>query len=360
MPRPSWKGFLRLSLVSCPVYLSPATTRTKSIRLNQVWVPRAEPVDMEEADEEPTPIGRGRGVSQGAAELAGEAEEEPEYAAPATRIALRPHDPHTGEEIGRDEVRKGYEYERGQFVTFTQEELKALDVESSHTIDLTTFVPRAEVDPLYFNTPYYVYPDGTVAAEAYRTISAAMAEAGMAGLGRLTLSRRERMVLVEPRGQGLALITLRAAEEVRAAEFDGFAGELDAEAVAVAGMIIQRKTGSFDPSTFRDRYQEALKELIEAKLKGLPVKARPATRPAPVFDLMAALKQSLAQETGGAARGGPKRRTAADRRQSSLLLPVSGGAASSRGQPPRERAPGGRVGGQGAKDQIARTEPKPV
>src|SRR5439155_10423889 len=118
--------------------------------------------------------------------------------------------------------------------------------------------------------------------------------------------------------------TLRAAEEVRAAEFGSFEGELDAEAVAIAGMIIKRKIGSFDPSIFRDRYQEALKELIEAKLKGLPVKARPATRPAPFFDLMAALKQSLAQETGGAGRGKPKCRTAADRRQSSLLLPVSG------------------------------------
>ena len=120
-----------------------------------------------------------------------------------------------------------------------------------------------------------MYPDGTVAAEAYRTISAAMADAGMAGLGRLTLSRRERMVLVEPRGQGLALITLRAAEEVRASEFDGFGGELDAEAVAIAGMIIERKTGSFDPSTFRDRYQKALKELIEAKLKACPPRRVP-------------------------------------------------------------------------------------
>ena len=152
MPRASWKGFLRLSLVSCPVYLSPATSRTKSIRLNQVWVPRTrptEPVEAEE-DEETTQIeiGRDRGFGQRAAELAADAEDEPEYAAAATRIALRPHDPQTGEEIDRDEVRKGYEYERGQFVTFTPEELKALDLESSHTIDLTTFVPRAEVDPL--------------------------------------------------------------------------------------------------------------------------------------------------------------------------------------------------------------------
>src|SRR5712671_4613645 len=291
MPRASWKGFLRLSMVSCPVYLSPATSRTKSIRLNQVWVPRArpaEPVDMEENQEDVAPISCGRGVSQGAAELAAEAEEEPEYAAPATRIALRPHDPHTGEEIDRDEVRKGYEYERGQFVTFTPEELKALDVESSHTIDLTTFVPRAEVDPLYFNTPYYVYPDGTVAAETYRTISTAMVEIGMAGLGRLTLSRRERMVLVEPRGAGMALITLRAAEEVRAADFSGYDGELDEEAVAIAAMIIKRKPGTFDPATFRDRYQDALRELIEAKVKGLPIAAPAVEAPSPVIDLMTA------------------------------------------------------------------------
>ena len=154
------------------------------------------------------------------------------------------------------------------------------------------------------------------------------------------------MVLVEPRGQGLALITLRAAQEVRAAEFDGFEGELDAEALAIAGMIIQRKTGSFDPSIFRDRYQEALRELIEAKIKGLPVKARPVARPAPVLELMAALKQSLAQETGEAAPSKPKRRAAADRRQSSLLMPVSGkrGKEPSRTatEAPSKRRSGGR------------------
>src|SRR5947207_6719948 len=314
MPRASWKGFLRLSLVSCPVYLSPATTRTKSIRLNQVWVPRArpaEPVEREENQEDVAPISRGRGISQGAAELAAEAEEEPEYAAPATRIALRPNDPHTAEEIERDEVRKGYEYERGQFVTFTPDELKALDVESSHTIDLTSFVPRADVDPLYFSTPYYLYPEGPVAAEAYRVISSAMAESGMAGLGRLTLSRRERMVLVEPRGAGMALITLRAAEEVRAADFSRYDGEIDEGAVSIAAMIINRKTGAFDPATFRDRYQDALRELIEAKLKGRPIAAPAVVAPPPVVDLMTALKHSLAQESGETASK-LKRRAAGD------------------------------------------------
>ena len=174
MPRASWKGFLRLSLVSCPIYLTPATTKTKTIRLNRIWVPSEEPAP---SDRKP---GRQPPLDERSSSLANvEDEDEPEpietYAGPATRVALRPHDPHSGEEIERDEVVKGYEYERGQFVTFTAEELKALDVESSRTIDLSTFVPRADIDPVYFSTPYYVYPDGRVAAEAYSVIGHALA-----------------------------------------------------------------------------------------------------------------------------------------------------------------------------------------
>ena len=328
MPRASWKGFLRLSLVSCPVYLSPATTRAKPVRLHQVWVPaessREAPPGFDESEDETRPrVGRRGGRPEPAETFDDEAEPEPLHEAPATRIALRPHDPQTGEEIERDQLRKGYEYERGRFVTFTPAELKSLDVESSHTIDLTSFVPRIEVDPIYFNTAYYLYPDGAVALEPYRVIGAALAETGMAALGRLTLSRRERMVLVEPRGPGMALITLRAAEEVRTADFSRCEGELDAEAVAIAAMIINRKTGSFDPSTFRDRYQDALRAMIEAKIAGLPMKEAPAIAPAPAFDLLAALKRSLEQESGAAAAR-PKRKAAGDRRQQTLLLPMAG------------------------------------
>jgi len=317
MPRASWKGFLRLSLVSCPIYLSPATTRTKSIRLHQVWQPKAGhsgPVDDEEEDEQPAPARRSF-----AEDFRGEARPEPPSPA---RVALRPHDPHTGEEIEREEVVKGYEYERGQFVTFTPEELKALDVESSKIIDLETFVPRAEVDPVYFSTPYYVYPDGRIADQTFGVIGAAMREAGTVGIGRVTLSRRERPVMIEPRDAGLVLITLRASGEVRAPSFAAADAEIDADMVAIAAMIIKRRSGHFDPATFRDRYLEALRELIEAKMKGLPVRPREIAPPRPVVNLMAALKRSLAQETGAAAR--TARKAAGDRRQASLLLPVSG------------------------------------
>src|SRR3984957_15937804 len=265
MPRASWRGFLRLSLVSCPIYLSPATTRTKPIRLHQVWQPA--PVDVDK-DDFPDLGGAQQGSAPSVTRLrADNASAGGDETPAATRITLRPHDPGTGAEIEKHEVVKGYEYSRGQFLTFTDEELKALDVESSKIVDLEKFAPSAGIDPVYFDSPYYVYPDGPIAVEALRVIGAAIAEAGVVGIGRLTLSRRERMVMVEPRGAWVALFTLRAAEEVRAAQFGIAEGEPDAEMVAIAKAIIAQRTGSFDPSTYRDRYQEALQELIEAKMR---------------------------------------------------------------------------------------------
>jgi DNA end-binding protein Ku len=155
-----------------------------------------------------------------------------------------------------------------QFVTFTAEELKARDVESSKMVNLEKFVPRGDIDPVYFDSPYYLYPDGSIAIETLRVIGAAMADAGLVGLGRLTLSWRERMVMVQPRGTGMALFTLRAADEVRPVQFPSVEGDLDAEMVAIADAIIRRRTGSFDPSRYRDRYQDALRELVEDRRAG--------------------------------------------------------------------------------------------
>jgi DNA end-binding protein Ku len=165
MPRASWRGYLRLSLVSCPIYLSPATAWTKPIRLHQVW--RATPADevgdlSDQEREEDIPERPGSRPTQDYVE------DQAERTRPATRIMLRPHDPTTGVEVEKEEVVRGYEYERGQYVTFTRDELKALDLESSKVIDLETFVPRGEVDPVYFSSPYYLYPDGQMAVEAIR------------------------------------------------------------------------------------------------------------------------------------------------------------------------------------------------
>src|SRR5262249_51053583 len=191
MPRRSWRGFLRLSLVNCPVYLSPATTRAKPIRLHQVWQPA--PVDVDQ-DESPERSAGQQGSASSSARTSTEDGSLDEDQSPAaTRIALRPHDPGTGEEIDKREVVRGYEYGRGQFVTFTPEELKALDVESSKVIDLEKFVARDDLDPVYYDTPYYLYPDGPIAIETLQVIGASMAETGVVGLGRLTLSRRERV-----------------------------------------------------------------------------------------------------------------------------------------------------------------------
>ena len=323
MPRASWSGFLRLSLVTCPVYLSPATTESKRVRLNQL------------------------------------------NSKTGNRVSQRLVDSKTGEELSRDQIVKGFEFDRDRYVTLSDDELRDLHIESSKTIELDRFVSRDEVDPIYLDTPYYVYPDGEIASETFRVIGEAMARSNKAGLGRIVLSNRERLVLVEPRGGGLVMSTLRASDEVRAADFGVKEdGQADAEMVALAETIIERKGGPFEPGTFHDRYQDALRELVESKMKGQVTAASEAVEEPPkVINLMDALKRSLAREEASSGQAGPaspaKRgaKATGDRRQPALLLPVSGGRDAKLEPATQPVAPAGpkrrRTGAEAAAEPVA-------
>lgn len=284
MPRPYWSGQLRLSLVSCPIYLTPATSESERIRLNQI------------------------------------------NPATGNRIALQPVDVVTRDPVERSDLVRGYEIEKGHYVILTNDELDDLKIESSRVLDLTAFVDRASIDPLYIDASYYVYPEKG-AEEAYRVIAEAMLNKRKAALGRVTFAMREHPVLVEPFGGGILMATLRSTDEVRAAEFDFKDGKLNPEMIEIAETIIERMKGKFEPTAFRDRYQDALRELIEAKAKGMKLKQPEPAHPSNVIDLMAALKRSLQQNQATSQPGTKKKRGRAtsDRRQGSLLLPVRGG-----------------------------------
>jgi len=307
MPRPSWSGHLRVSLVTCPIALAPATSEADRIRLNQIN-PKT-----------------------------------------GNRISLKPVDSETGEPVERSDIVKGYQYEKGQYVRLEKEDLDALQIESTRILDLTSFVDRDSVNDLFVETPYYVYPEGKTGVEAYRVIGAAMRNRKKVGIGSIVLTSREHPVMVEPHEEGLMMSILRSAEEVREANYDLPKDKIDPEMVRMAEEIMDRLKGKWEPEKFRDRYQDALHELIEAKVKGLPREKRPtAEEPSNVIDLMAALKKSLSSRAGaeqepvGAAK--PKKARPQDRRQQSMLLPVQGGgkkpaAAQRREERAEEEAP---------------------
>ncbi len=257
MPRPTWKGFLKLSLVSCPVALYPATSTRQRISFNI--------------------LNRKTG----------------------DRTRYLVVDSETGDPVDPEDRVRGYEISKNNYVFVEDEEIDAVKIESTHTIDIDNFVPRKEIDGIYLDAPYYLAPDGKVGEDAFLVIREAMREKQMAGIARIVMSRRERMLLIEPRGKGLLATTLRNANEVRneAAYFDSIPDmELPDEMLAIAKDIIERKSAHFDPSKFEDRYEQALKELIEAKRAGQPVHIPEAPRPRPTANLMDALRRSLERE----------------------------------------------------------------
>jgi DNA end-binding protein Ku len=257
--RPSWEGHLRLSLVTCPVALYPATTEAETIRFNLIN-PKTN-----------------------------------------NRIKMQTVDAGTGEVVSRGDLVKGFEIAKGEYVFFDKEELDAVKLESTRIIDIEKFVPRASIDRLYWDTPYHLVPSGKTGVEAFAVIREAMKQKGTVAIGRLVMSTRERVCAIEIEESGLVLTTLRTAQEVRDVTEVAHPDlpKPDKQMLAIAEKIIEQQSGDFDPSEFTDRYEDALRALIEDKKKGKPVKsAKPANDDGKVVDLMEALRKSL---TGGGA-----------------------------------------------------------
>jgi DNA end-binding protein Ku len=261
--RPSWQGHLRLSLVACPVSLFPATTTANDVSFHLIN-PKT-----------------------------------------GNRIRQQVMDPETGEVERRDLVRS-YEYEKDRYVLLTDEELRSVRLESTRTIDIERFVDAADIDRIWWNDPYYLAPDGKAGLDAFHVIRTALEQAGKVALGRIVLSTRERIVAIEPRGQGMLVTTLRSHDEVRDAEevFEDIPkAKRDPAMIEIAERIIAQQEGPWDPSQFKDRYEDALRELIKAKQDGGEDVAAPAPREDNVIDLMEALRRSL--EQGGKAAKAP-------------------------------------------------------
>ena len=265
-PRPSWKGFLKLSLVACAVSMYPATTTSQRIRFNII------------------------------------------NKATGNRIHNEVVDAETGEPVDAEDRVKGYQVEKGQYVLLDDEELDNVALASTHTIDIDEFVPMADVDRIYLDESYYIAPQDEVAQEAFAVIREAMHKEDLAGLARVVVYRRERLLLLRPRGKGLMATTLRYQDEVRdeSEYFDDIPStKVPADMLKLATHILETKKGKFDPAKFEDRYETALKELVKAKQAGKKTPVPSDSRPSNVVNLMDALRRSAKADRDKADRREP-------------------------------------------------------
>lgn len=254
-PRASWKGHLKLSLVSCPVRLYPAISASEKISFNQL------------------------------------------HKDTHNRINMKPVDPELGM-VERADLVRGYEYEAKQYIIIEDSDLEAVKIESKHTIDIEAFVDAGEVDTIYQESPYYLAPDGPMAEETFGVLREAMKKAGKVAIARVVLSSRERVVTIAPRENGMFVETLRNPNEVRSTSeyFDGIENKKpDAEMLTLAEMLIKQKVKKFNPKDYEDRYEAALMEMIRDKLKGHKPIIAAAPERGNVINLMDALKASLGQ-----------------------------------------------------------------
>jgi len=286
-PRANWKGFLRLSLVTCPVALYPATSDTEKVSFNQ--------------------INRKTGH----------------------RIKYTKVDAETGDEVANEDIVKGYKVDTDTYVEVTKEELDDVALESTHTIEIDEFVPKDEIDNRYLIRPYYLIPDGKVGHDAFAVIRETVRSMNKVAIGRVVLTNREHIIALEPLGKGLMGTLLRYPYEVRS-ETEYFADIQDVkitkDMLDLARHIVEQKSASFDPEEFEDHYEAALIDLINKKRAGIRITAKaPAKTGDNVINLMDALKRSLASEKQSApaakAKGKKQKRMEGQRE---MLLPITG------------------------------------
>ena len=286
-PRANWKGFLRLSLVTCPVALYPATSDTEKVSFNQ--------------------INRKTGH----------------------RIKYTKVDAETGDEVANEDIVKGYKVDTDTYVEVTKEELDDVALESTHTIEIDEFVPKDEIDNRYLIRPYYLIPDGKVGHDAFAVIRETVRSMNKVAIGRVVLTNREHIIALEPLGKGLMGTLLRYPYEVRS-ETEYFGDIQDVkitkDMLDLARHIVEQKSASFDPEEFEDHYEDALIDLINKKRAGIRITAKaPAKTGDNVINLMDALKRSLASEKQSApaakAKGKKQKRIEGQRE---MLLPISG------------------------------------
>jgi DNA end-binding protein Ku len=255
MPRAYWKGFLRLSLVTCPIELFPAVSQSEKTHFHQINTRTGHRLRQQMVDEE------------------------------------------TGRAVDTEHKGRGYELAKGKYVEIDEEELKAIRIESTRTVDIDGFVPRAEIDKRYLDRPYYITPGGKTGAEAFVVIRDAMQNEKRVALARIVMANREHMIMLEPLGKGLLGTTLRYAYEVRS-EKDYFSHipspRVTKDMVSLAAHILESKATKFDPDKFQDEYEKALRKLVQRKAKGHAIEApEPEERPSNVINLMDALRESV-------------------------------------------------------------------
>jgi DNA end-binding protein Ku len=273
-PRANWKGYLKLSLVSCAIALFPATSTSERVRFNI--------------------INRETG----------------------NRVRYDVVDAESGEEVPKEDRVKGYK-SGDSYVLLEEDELDEVALESTHTIDIESFVPRDEVDEIYLDESYYLVPEDKVGYEAFAVIREAMREEGLAGIARVVMYRRERLVMLQPRGNGITGTLLRYNNEVRDEHdyFDDIPNvKVPKDMLELAVHILKTKKGKFDPSKFEDRYEDAIKAVIAAKKAGKKLPEAPAPAPSNVINLMDALRRSVQTERKGASSASAGRGKAAHKR----------------------------------------------